>query len=595
MAESWHIYWIGPIRQYLLILAVVAGTVFPTAGSAQVPPRPSGADRFETGLKTIRAREPRTERELYSFIDSLASNTAAFEVIVGQGRLLTLKQDIAVAGQPSPVIATGDPSVIDFEIIGARHVRITGIRIGTTDLSIVASDRESYDFEVRVVADLEILRARLRQLFPDAILRLVQLRDHVVVEGQARSTRQVAQILTTIETYLLSVQVGQLTKTKSRQRPGAAETGAPANETPPPESEKPSIEAKVPPAKIINLIRVPGPQQVMLNVQVAELNRTALRELGVSFLFQDGSTALGSNMGRGIPSVQAGGDIVGFARLLNPLASSSTFFGVMKSGNFNYFVNALRENQVLKVLAEPNLVAMHGEQADFLAGGQFPVIVPQASAGSTGTFTTEFRDFGVAVKFIPFIVDHDTIRLAVNAEVSELDFSIAATLAEGASPTPGTNNRKANTVVELRHGQTLAIAGLLQVSLAGNTSRIPGMGDLPYIGAMFSNNATRRVEKELLILVTPRLVQPFEADEFTPLPGDNVGEPNDREFYLKGRIESREGPAFRSTTSWYDPLGLEQKLKTKRHSPEACKASPVMPDRLDLQTQYISGRHGYSE
>src|SRR5262249_23505941 len=143
-----------------------------------------------------------------SFVDSLSRNDAAFEVIVGQGRILTVKEDLT-RGKAPALIAVGDPSVVDFVPINARQVRLIGQRIGVTDLSITTPAGKSYNFEVRVVADLEILRGQLRSTFPDARLKLGQLRDQVVVEGEARDTAQVARIMEAIRAYLLSVQISQ--------------------------------------------------------------------------------------------------------------------------------------------------------------------------------------------------------------------------------------------------------------------------------------------------------------------------------------------------------------------------------------------------
>jgi pilus assembly protein CpaC len=198
-------------------------------------------------------------------------------------------------------------------------------------------------------------------------------------------------------------------------------------------------------------------------------------------------------------------------------------------------------------------VALNGQLASFLAGGEFPVPVPQVSAsGVAPTITVRFREFGVKLGFVPYILDGNVIRLTVAPEVSNIDFTIAVTLVAGGSPVPGLNTRKAQTTVELREGQTLAIAGLLQLTLAGETDRIPGLGDLPFIGPFFSNSSSQRIEKELVVLVTPYLVEPMNAGQVPLTPGDEVKEPNDLEFYFLNRIEARTGKDFRGTTAWDD-------------------------------------------
>jgi pilus assembly protein CpaC len=157
---------------------------------------------------------------------------------------------------------------------------------------------------------------------------------------------------------------------------------------------------------------------------------------------------------------------------------------------------------------------------------------------------------------MPTILDEGLVRLKVAPEVSSIDQGIAVTVFPGADAVPGISTRRVDTTVELREGQTLVLAGLLQVELNANTARIPGLGDLPYIGPMFSNTLHERVEKELLVLVTPYLVAPLEPDQVPCLPGSDLQDPNDLEFYLMNRIEGRRGRDFRTTTGWDDPWHL---------------------------------------
>ena len=254
----------------------------------------------------------------------------------------------------------------------------------------------------------------------------------------------------------------------------------------------------------------------------------------------------------------------------------TTVFGIFQDANFQFLLNALRINGVLKFLAEPNLVTMSGFQASFLAGGEFPVPVPQVSgAGVAPTVTVRFKEFGVRLGFVPYVIDQDVIRLTVVPEVSQIDFTIAVTLVAGGSPVPGLNVRRALTTVELKQGQTLAIAGLLQVTLSGTTNRIPGLGDLPIIGPLFSNTTGSRVEKELVVLVTPYLVEGMDKDQVPPTPGDEVKEPNDLEFFFLNRIEARTGRDFRSTTRWDDVFNLRY--------------------HLNLEKKYVNGPAGFSE
>jgi pilus assembly protein CpaC len=317
--------------------------------------------------------------------------------------------------------------------------------------------------------------------------------------------------------------------------------------------------------RIINLLRVPGPQQVMLKVQIAELNRTALRRIGFAFLFQDSDTVVAT--------------AAEFARLLNPLnvTQNTTAFAIFDGGDVNIFVDALRRNRVFKILAEPNLVAMNGQQATFLAGGEFPVPVPQsggAGISAQPTVTIQYKEFGVKLGFTPMIHDDETIRLQVAPEVSSIDFDLGILVA--GTRVPALNTRRANTVVQIREGQTLAMAGLLQLEISGRTDRIPGLGDLPYIGPFFSNTSSEKVEKELVVLVTPYLVDAVPAEEVPPVPGAEMKEPTDFEMYLLNRIEGRTCEPFRSTTAWEDPLGLHGR-------------------QIHIEQNYVIGPHGYSQ
>jgi pilus assembly protein CpaC len=257
--------------------------------------------------------------------------------------------------------------------------------------------------------------------------------------------------------------------------------------------------------------------------------------------------------------------------------TAATLFGIFNRSDFEIFFSALRRNTLLKVLAEPNLVAMNGHKASFLAGGKFPVPVAQTSSGGAApAVTVQFEPFGVSLDFVPQILDGDRIRLAVHPQVSSIDAALGTVLVPGGTPVPGLDTREAQTTVELKEGQTLAIAGLLQLTLDGSTGRIPGLGDLPILGPFFSNTSENRVEKELIVLVTPYLVEAMNPDQVPPVPGDEVKEPNDLELYLLGRIESRMGRDFRATVEYDD-------------------ATHLLRHYLKLEKNHICGPHGFSE
>ncbi len=522
------------------------------------------------------------------FVEGLTQNDAGFEVLVGQGRILTTRVDLAAKGKPAALIAIGDPTVADFTVVSARQIRVEGRRLGVTDLSIVTPDNQTYSFEVRVVSDLHVLRGQLHGLFPDAAIKLTQLRDHVVLEGQARDAAQIARILETVQAYLVSLQNSQVRQTTGQQ--GAGAQLPPKVDNPPAVPGTPGVasaeqspvrsaQGTVTTPRVINLLRVPGSKQVLLKVRVAELNRTAFRQIGADLLASgSGQNTLGtriSGSGGSASATAGGGALTGFAQLL--LGTNTTAFGIFDKGDFSVLMSVLRRNSVLKLLAEPNLVALNGHAANFLAGGEFPVPVPQSSSGGAApTVTVQFREFGVRLGFLPIILDGDVIRLTVDPEVSTIDTTLGTVLVPGGSPVPGLNTRRAHTVVEMREGQTLAIAGLLQVTLEGSTQRIPGLGDLPVLGPFFSNTTSTQVEKELIILVTPYLIEPSNCDQALPVPGDEVSTPTDFEFYLRNRIEGRTGANWRSTTQYEKQL-------------------PAVRALLRLDATNVRGPHGFCE
>ncbi len=617
----------------------------------QVAPRFSEESEIPASLPHMPLAPPRPAqgpRSVDAFVDSLHGNDGTFDVIVNQARILNLKQDITT-GPTQALIAVGDPTIVDFTVVNSKQLRIIGRGIGVTDLAITTARNETYNFEIRVLADLTMIKGKLQATFPDASVRLSQIRDHFVVEGEARDPAQIARIIQTITAYLNSVYIEQgrsVSVGQTRQILGALGGtpalgtmgalgglaagqlvgGAPAGNAPavvPPAPGEPDAQGMIAPGQpgggivlpgaggglaaygaaaeaggpnqsssrgaipqIINLLRVVGSQQVMLKVRIAELNRTALRRIGANFLGVDprtggivgsqisGATNFQGTIGQTANLVK-GNQLFG-ASSLGPNGANSTVFGIFQDSNFEFSLTALRQNGLLKILAEPNLVALNGQLASFLAGGEFPVPVPQVSAaGIAPTITVRFREFGVRLGFVPYILDGDVIRLTVAPEVSNIDFTIAVTLVAGGSPVPGLNTRKAQTTVELREGQTLAIAGLLQLTLNGETDRIPGLGDLPIIGPMFSNTSSQRIEKELVVLVTPYLVEPMNHGQVPPTPGDEVKQPNDLEFYLLNRIEARTGKDFRATTSWDDVYNLRNHLK--------------------LEKKYVNGPVGFSE
>ena len=221
-----------------------------------------------------------------------------------------------------------------------------------------------------------------------------------------------------------------------------------------------------------------------------------------------------------------------FANLVSPTVSALFRFG-SNGATWTGFIDALKPDGLIKVLAEPTLIALSGNEASFLAGGQFPVPVPQG----LGTVAIEYKDFGVQLKFTPTVLADNKINIKVRPEVSELDFSTA--LQFGGFVIPGLNTRGAETVVELADGQSFAIAGLMRDTARDTMSKFPLLGDIPILGALFRSRAFQRNETELVIIATPRLVKPLDTAKQS-LPTDFYHEPSDAEFYVLGLMESQD-------------------------------------------------------
>jgi pilus assembly protein CpaC len=563
-------------------IATVTGTVL-----AQAPMKPPGP-QVPAPLEGVPAKDARGNAggpPGNAYFESPETKVAGLDVKLGQGRVVVLKESLIVPGAAQPVIAVGDPSVADFAVLGARHLRVVGKRMGTTDLAVTTGDGQTFSIEVHVLADLEPLRRQLKQVFPSASLKISQVLDQVFVEGEARSAQQVVQIVRTVGSYIQSqgvISAGPKTSSVSTQQPQpppAPAPGAGGANTPPVQTAEastggasdgdssPTTGGLSNQPNIVNLIRVPGSQQVLLKVRIAELNRDAFRQVGGNFLGVDrrSGSIIGTNVGGAAVSASATATKTLTGTATEAASGVTTVFGILQQGNLEFLLNALRRNSLLKILAEPNVVALNGHQASFLAGGEFPVPVPQVSAsGVAPTITVQFKKFGVQLDFLPTILDGDVVRLTVDPVVSTIDFTIGATLVAGGTPVPGLNTRQAHTTVELRPGQTLAIAGLLQLTVNGQTARIPGLGDLPILGPFFSNTTNERIEKELVVLVTPYIVEPLAPNQVPFGPGDEVGTPSDWEFYFLNRIESRQGTDWRSTTLYPDPFFIQRYLKMEK-------------------------------
>jgi pilus assembly protein CpaC len=308
---------------------------------------------------------------------------------------------------------------------------------------------------------------------------------------------------------------------------------------------------------VVNAMSVAGPQQVMLEVRFLEVNRNAGRDLGVNLYAANasgtnvGNTGLGSVLpgqtGRA-PIVGAGapGGTIPLLGTAATLASGATPYGslltsVLRLNNgmsIDSLVTALETKGVLRRLAEPNLMALSGDAARFLAGGEFPVPVASSPNGNFQTVTIEFKKFGVELAFVPTVLSRGVINLRVEPSVSELDFTNAVVIA--GTTIPALSRRDARTTVELRDGQSFAIAGLLQTRNRQDISQLPWIGSVPVLGTLFRSSSYQQQETDLFIIVTPRLVAPAAPGQTLASPLDSRLPANDVDFFLNGQMEVRK-------------------------------------------------------
>lgn len=410
---------------------------------------------------------------------------------------------------PWPVarISVTQPEIADVKAIAPDQVLVLGKSVGSTDLLLWNQNEEVRQIRVVVRVDYTQLRQQLLELFPLSRLDLHPNGDVVAVTGTLARADQTPQL----RTYLESLKVNY-----------------------------------------VDMTRVAGVQQVHVKVKVAEVSRAAIRALGTNFLYTGNDFIGGQLIGP-----ESGGALnpVGEITLPNDTVRVSpgvTVFGAFLDEDFSIFVQALAENQYLRILAEPDLVALSGEEASFLAGGEFPIPVVQGGLAGAASVTIEYKEFGVRLKFRPTVLGDGTIRMYVAPEVSELT-DVGAVVLQGFR-VPAINTRRAETTLELKSGQTFGMAGLMSQQSNARNSRIPGFGDVPVLGALFRSVRYSRGETELVVLVTASLVEPM--DSVPPAVGQNATHPNDWEFYGLGKLEGRPDRLAPEYAEWMQECGI---------------------------------------
>lgn len=429
---------------------------------------------------------------------------------------------------PWPVsrVAVTDPTIADVQVL-ADDLLLQGFKAGLTDLIIWNEDETQVQrWKVQVRLDTVSLKAKLDELFPDASLEVNQSGEAFIVKGLLRSAEQIEQLHNLLDTSNVTY---------------------------------------------VDMTSLAGVQQVQLEVRVAEVGREALRSMGMSYFHTEDdwfggmrgvstTGATNSSINIGVPEGTAAGDGIPFVFQESAAASSATtiFAGVPRA-DLEFFIEALIENRAMRLLANPTLVALSGEQASFLVGGEYPIPVPQTGGGGggTGTITIEYKEYGVRLSFEPEVLGDGTIRLHAMPEVSSLS-DVGAITVQGFR-VPALVTRKSETTLELKNGQTFAMAGLLMDESQAASARIPGLGDLPILGTLFRSVRYQKKETELVVLVTASLVEPISLASVPPLPGFARSEPSDWELYIEGRIEGKEPAKIDADRArWLEQMGLNR-------------------------------------
>jgi len=478
---------------------------------------------------------PEAREQQDRFIPKIIDPQQELNLVVGHPRILTFAE---WATRPQVRLYLADENIVRWDIISDTEVAVVGLQPGTTVLTIWFNDptavngKRVISFRVRVFEDpqfratLADLERQIAELFPDSHVQLAIVRDRLVVRGQAKDSIEAGQILTILAQTRSERGGGRYRDNETRTTNVFIDQDQLRMEEEAAVRRSVMDSTAIAQSGIINLLTIPGEQQVTLHVTLAEINRSALRSIG-------------TNM-----EIGGSGD-VSFVSLLLPNGFNAATGGnlAVNYPDFRLALNALRDLGFARTLAEPNLTAINGQIASFRAGDTFPVPNAETAFGGVGQSVTQ-QFVGVDVQFTPYIVDRDRIRLRVLGQVSARDDEEGANI--NGTNVPGTNTRDFFTTVELRDGQTLAMAGLMQTTLVGDARRVPFLGDLPVVGTLFTNKNNSATEQELVVLVTPELAHPLETCDRPPLPGSDVYEPTDHEFYLGNRMESRRTQDFRS-------------------------------------------------
>ncbi|GAA5065180.1 type II and III secretion system protein family protein [Roseibacterium beibuensis] len=384
-------------------------------------------------------------------------------------------------------LSVANPAIADIATLSERSIYVLGRSPGRTTMTLLSAEGSLIaNVEIQVVPDVAELRERLREILPGEPIEVRTANDGIVLSGTVGSAQAVERAMQLAERYA--------------------------------------------PGSVSNLMLVGGTQQVMLQVRFAEMQRSVRQELSTSLGISGGEGNFGVTIGTGTtgtgPSTFGGSNL-----LVGDAGERAGGLGVSfgaGSLQLSVLLEALESNGLVRTLAEPNLSALSGSTATFLAGGEYAIPTESESGGTT----VEFKPFGINLSFIPTVVDGDIINLELIAEISSIGEIIEGT------DIPSLNTRRAATTVEMRDGESFAIAGLLQDDFRSSLGEVPWLSDLPVLGTLFRSSSYQRAQSELVIIISAHLVTPVRGEALT-LPTDLVQIPTENELFFQGRVEGR--------------------------------------------------------
>ena len=422
---------------------------------------------------------------------------SALDLSIGKSSLMRM---------PSAIqrISVGNPEIVDISLINPMQLYMLGKNYGSTNLMIWRKDGATMVVDVNVNIDAERMEKKLRTLMPDETgIKVHPAADSVILTGVVSSASRAKYAEDIANAYIREIGRGLAIPVVAGDARVAAGSAVSVS------------SSGGGGGKVVNLLRVSQGQQVMLEVKVAEVSKVLLERLGVSF----SATATTAGVTYGI---------------LSNLFSGDGVFSISSANGNSLRVDANKSETLVKVLAEPNIIAISGQEASFLAGGRLFIPV-YSSTGVGSTVTLEEREYGVGVKFTPTVLDGGRINLKVAPEVSDIGKGTSFKVNSVETVLPNFTTNRVQTTVQLMDGQSLAVAGLIKNNVNEAVSRVPVLGELPILGALFRSSEFQNNRTELVFLITPHLVKPLA--EVPKLPTDNFTPPNRSEFYWEGKLE----------------------------------------------------------